>query len=487
VDETPSPELMRKRRRVALRVLGVLLLLGVVGLVAWSQWSSQHLKGRLARAVEELDRDDPNWRLEQIEATRPDVPESKNSARVIMAARKLLPHTGWPPVSFDEPLRKALPNEQLDPKVAARLNAELDGLRPAVREARRLKDMPHGRHRLTIIIANPHATLLPDQQEARAIASLLRYDVLRRARAQDMKGALESCRGVLNAGRSLDDEPIAISQLVRIACVSIACGCVERVLAQGEPEEADLKAMQALLELEDQHPTMLIACRGERAFAHAAFEGIERGTINAGDLGGGDRNLRQRFFFWRAGRRAFREHPHMLEVLTERVEAARLPLHEQGEADRRFTEAMRSLREDAVLTRLLLPALQKISEATRRKAAQVRCAAVVLAAERYRRAHKRWPATLAELTPKYLAAVPLDPFDGKPLRYRRAADGVIVYSVGHDGIDNGGVLDRENLNRPGVDLGYQLWDVAKRRQPPRPAPPPPPAGGPGGAPGAPGK
>ena len=70
--------------------------------------------------------------------------------------------------------------------------------------------------------------------------------------------------------------------------------------------------------------------------------------------------------------------------------------------------------------------------------------------------------------------MPLDPYDGKPLRYRRVADGVIVYSVGPDGSDNGGNIDRTNPVKPGTDLGYQLWDVKHRRQPPKPPVAPPP-------------
>jgi hypothetical protein len=460
---------MKQRRRLALRLLGVLLLVGVVGLLAWSWWSRQHLKSRLAQKMEELDRTDPGWRLADLEAARPEVPEAKNSAHVIVAARKLLPRSGWRPVELANLLHRLVPNQRLTPEQAERLANDLDAVGPAVREARRLKDMPRGRHRLDIG-GNPLGFLLPDQQETRSIASLLRDDALRRTHERDMKGALESCRGVLNAGRSLDDEPTGISQLIRIACVLVACDCLERVLAQGEAEEEDLAAMQALLELEDRHPTLLILCRGERALSHATFEGLERGTINLSDLGQGGGDLKRRFSYWWAARQVRGEHPHMLELLTQRVEAARLPLHEQGEADRQFTATMRALPERAALTRLLVPALEKFSDAARRKAALVRSAIVLVAVERYRRAHDRWPRKLADLTPKYLAAVPLDPYDGKPLRFRRLPDGVVIYSVGPDLVDHGGTLDRENPLRPGTDLGCQLWDVSKRRQKPRPAP-----------------
>lgn len=41
--------------------------------------------------------------------------------------------------------------------------------------------------------------------------------------------------------------------------------------------------------------------------------------------------------------------------------------------------------------------------------------------------------------PEYLSYVPLDPFDGKPIRYIAAAG--IVYSVGYDLIDSSGSLN----------------------------------------------
>jgi hypothetical protein len=40
--------------------------------------------------------------------------------------------------------------------------------------------------------------------------------------------------------------------------------------------------------------------------------------------------------------------------------------------------------------------------------------------------------------PTFLPAVPTDPFDGKPLRYKKLAKGYVVYSIGEDEVDNGG-------------------------------------------------
>lgn len=51
-----------------------------------------------------------------------------------------------------------------------------------------------------------------------------------------------------------------------------------------------------------------------------------------------------------------------------------------------------------------------------------------------------YPETLAELSQRLLPQVPRDPFGaGEPLRYRREGDTYRLWSVGWDGIDNGGI------------------------------------------------
>lgn len=59
-----------------------------------------------------------------------------------------------------------------------------------------------------------------------------------------------------------------------------------------------------------------------------------------------------------------------------------------------------------------------------------------LAAEQFRRANGRAPTTLEELVPKFLSAVPLDPFESsRPLSYD--AERGVIWTVGSDGDYNG--------------------------------------------------
>jgi hypothetical protein len=219
-------------------------------------------------------------------------------------------------------------------------------------------------------------------------------------------------------------------------CVREACRAVEGVLAQGEPDPTDLAPLQELLEDEDRHPAVRIALRGERAVVHAQLEGLANRPISLPDVDGELSAADDRA--WRSRCNPRVEHPLLLGLLTRWVELTDLPLHEQIPAEKSLDAETRALRvERAPLAGLLVRDLGKIGEKGRLTHAHLRCLLALLAAERHRRAKGDWPASLAK--------VPLDPFDGKPLRYRRLPDGVGVYSSA-------------------ADVAYRLRDVGRRRR-----------------------
>ena len=68
----------------------------------------------------------------------------------------------------------------------------------------------------------------------------------------------------------------------------------------------------------------------------------------------------------------------------------------------------------------------------------------VCALRAYRRTHGQYPKELGALVPEFLPALPVDPFDGKTLRYKVVGDGSaarpVLYSIGVDQVDDGGVF-----------------------------------------------
>ena len=82
-------------------------------------------------------------------------------------------------------------------------------------------------------------------------------------------------------------------------------------------------------------------------------------------------------------------------------------------------------------------------------------ARVACALERYRLAHGEYPGTPAELVPQYLDQVPRDVIGGALPHYRRGTDGTFVlYSIGWNGKDNGGVPG----GPPPDTKGDWMWD-----------------------------
>ena len=125
-----------------------------------------------------------------------------------------------------------------------------------------------------------------------------------------------------------------------------------------------------------------------------------------------------------------------------------------------------------MLSGLLLPAVDKVGAAYWRSTAEARCAVVGIACERFRQQNKRWPGTLAELVPALLPAVPLDPYDGQPLRFEKMDYGVVVYSVGKkppNQFAQPGAQPAAPRGLPeGVEFGFRLWNPDQRRQPAAP-------------------
>jgi hypothetical protein len=266
---------------------------------------------------------------------------------------------------------------------------------------------------------------------------------------------------MLNSGRAIGDEPLLWSQFIRGNICFLAVRGAERALAQGQPDEPQLAALQTLVERESREPVLLIALRGNRAVEFRLMQAFQRGDnrLKALDYlaGGGVEGL----VIALLSRPLEAEAATLLVYNTQMVDAAELPETERrAELSRLWTAKPNSL----FLQTAAFP-IGRLVEPFFHIEAELRCLLAALAVERHRLARGRWPESLQVLVPGQLAQVPVDPYDGKPLRYRRTADGVVVYSIGSDGTDNGGKLDRSRNSVPGTDVGVQLWDVARRQQP----------------------
>jgi hypothetical protein len=82
--------------------------------------------------------------------------------------------------------------------------------------------------------------------------------------------------------------------------------------------------------------------------------------------------------------------------------------------------------------------IQKVERIDKRAIARERLLMAELAVRCYQSEQGRPPLSLALLVPTYLQQVPLDPFNGRPLIYHPQGSNWLLYSVGEDGVDDGG-------------------------------------------------
>lgn len=106
-----------------------------------------------------------------------------------------------------------------------------------------------------------------------------------------------------------------------------------------------------------------------------------------------------------------------------------------------FSQGVRSL--EKIITKVLA------AEAGRR------LVVTAIALKRHQLRHQKLPTALAELVPEFLPAVPTDPADAEPLRYRLNTDGTfLLYSIGKDGVDDDG--DPKNANEKSSSKSWQM-------------------------------
>lgn len=112
---------------------------------------------------------------------------------------------------------------------------------------------------------------------------------------------------------------------------------------------------------------------------------------------------------------------------------------------------------ESMMAALLVPSGQQFFVATDREAARDTVLLTVLALELFAREHGRYPEKLEELVPNFLPVVSEDTHapPKTPLRYRRDADGALIYSVGDNGTDDGGVFEKVE------DIGYRIGKPSK--------------------------
>jgi len=313
--------------------------------------------------------------------------------------------------------------------------------------------------------------LLPHLAFHKSMGVKLRTRAAARVAAGDTVGAAEDIETILRLADLTGEDPVLIGYLVQVALQAIAYSAFWDGTSQHAWSDAQLAAFQKRFEGLRQRDSLVRAFRGERLFGKTTFELMRQGRLDWETLGGGGGNDGNQEL---AGALAgtlmpsawlLQNQAHHSRVLDQVVEALQRCDPERGIGakdsiweterieQRAFDTAGRRFHPYRIFTDLLMLDLAKVHAKADRSLTTSRLAVTVAALERHRLATGGYPKSLGDLVPRFLAKVPLDPMDGRPLRYRVNADGSFtLYSIGANQTDDQGVFESQR----GQDLDW-VW------------------------------
>jgi hypothetical protein len=273
-----------------------------------------------------------------------------------------------------------------------------------------------------------------------------------RAKAEMVSGRTDQAMDDINVMFRIDDglkdEPLLISQLVRLAAMSLLLQPVGEGLAEHRWSETQLRVLQERLQKTDLLASTVQALYGERDIcANPAFDRGEmfpRGWDRLEQL-----NMNLAFHDMVFPR---------IDLLAREINPS--VNHSIDLAFKKFSDGsyVHALFQHSIIARMELPGFSRVPQNVALVQSEVDMAMLSCALERYRLAEGHYPDELNALAPRFVAVLPHDIINGQPLKYRRTDNGrFILYSVGWNEKDDGGVVAMNKDKRQNVLQGDWVW------------------------------
>jgi len=269
----------------------------------------------------------------------------------------------------------------------------------------------------------------------RRCAWLLELSATYHAYSGDPNGAAECIQDGLRLADSLRNEPGLVCYLIRRGCSALAVRGLERSMNATAFTDAQLREMD--LALAATAATTLDLAQvmiTERCFM---LESCRDTSLKSSWPLTPSRGVGPRLLVHLPGIRRIGV-VDTLDYMEDCIAAAKLPPQERMARFRALEQEAKDLSFMHLMVNSILSSTGELGALHARFPAIFDLARTALAVERYRLAAGRLPEALGQLVPQYLDHVPIDPFDGQPIRYRRTEPGYVVYNVAEDGQDNGG-------------------------------------------------
>lgn len=341
----------------------------------------------------------------------------------------------------------------------------LQAAKPALQTLRKAVEFPHMR-----LIDRRKAEIyfwsmsFPQFSRFREFARLLQAEAKFRKQRSDINGAVESCAAILKLARRMGDEPFLVSFLVQQAIFGIGVvGLWDRVLSDSEASRDAYRNALKELRAWDINRDFVRALKAERFIVGIqVFDWLRKAGKRQNVLA----NLKHLFSadeidlaFWFSPNRYLTENQLLFLTLFRQLIALAQKgapydfqalqsyegeLRKKVDQEWEISVGKRKISWRPYLyVAIMMPVYLRAFERTTHTHALKRAAETALALRLYRAEKGKYPDRLQELVPNYLPQVPVDPYDDKPIRYRKLQKGFKVWCVGGNRKDDGGVKVRD--------------------------------------------
>ena len=313
--------------------------------------------------------------------------------------------------------------------------------------------------------------LLPHLATFRQATRYVTGKMLITAADGDVDGALAWGRVGLRMSEHAAQEPTLVGQLVGTAMRTIVLVGAERMLSDATPSMAAAAETERHVAGLDASAGYVRAMQAERGLGRWAFtEGVRRGArgiwavIGDGPSPGDGARvpLWVRLYVGPLGApvRSFDELQY-LAYMREVLEISRKPFREVGDTlDLAARQFVLPIYRPDPLTRVLCPAFGRMLLKRDLAIAQLDISRLALALKAYKHRNGVYPQKLVAVQDLVSGEVPRDVFSGELLHYESRGEGFILYSVGQNLKDDGGLKPNDEKNIGWAD-GDVVWECSR--------------------------
>jgi hypothetical protein len=350
---------------------------------------------------------------------------------------------------------------------------------PAIEQLRADSQRPYSRFPVQYDVDDPAEILLPHLAVVKQSAEVLELRAIAELQNGQTDKAFDDIKLTMRLADSIRTEPFIITHLVRMAIMQMAIQGMYEGLAQHAWSDAQLKEFDSELGSLDYLADYQFSIHYESAAHVKIFQWLEEKRSRCMELldmmsSGRNGDAQAHAIAW-----GFYLMPkgwfYQGDVLLSRVDEAQISVPDDAQhllSPERLLEADKVIKKlfsrhapFNVLGRMMAPGLETYARRTAFAQESADLARVAIALERCRLALGTYPDSLDVLAPKFMSAVPADIINGEPLHYHLTSDGqFILYSVGWNEKDDGGIAYRGNPMGGGIDLdkGDWVWRYPKK-------------------------